>query len=296
MGCEFFPVFDNDDDLIAFGIQYDRPEHKKRYFDLYLADWKMRFENGGSGWVEVDVTELPYGKMPVIYYRVPQTIWDIVQLLIERLEKILSNFGDTNDYHASPTLFGEGKIQGFAKKGEQGKLIIGETGSKLQYVTWEGAPEAIKLEIETLEKFIYTCTQTPNIALDEMKGLGDVSGEAWDRIMIDANLKASDYQEGVYGEGIQRRVNFLKAAAARIPGLGITESLAAETTINPVFTPFRVGDLKERITTAMAANGGAPVMSQSDSIAYVGMTQDVDKTLEAIREQSSKPVPEPENI
>mgnify|MGYP007057868075 FL=1 len=85
--------------------------------------------------------------------RQPAVEWEDVQNLIDRLEKLLSNFADTNDYHASPKIFTTGTILGWAKKGESGAVIEGEEGATAQYLSWAQAPESVKLEIETLLRY-----------------------------------------------------------------------------------------------------------------------------------------------
>lgn len=293
MGCELFPVFDDEEDLIAFGIQRHSQLDKKGVFVLYTKDEMIRYENSSGTWEEVKRTALPYGKIPVIYYQIPEPDWAIVQPLIERLEKILSNFGDTNDYHASPTLVLTGKVTGLANKGETGKALQLDAGAKAEYVTWEGAPEAIKLEIETLLKFIYMFTQTINFSSEEMKGLGSagISGAAWDKIMTPANLKASDYQDGVFGEGIQRRINFLKAAVAQIPKSGVSDKLAGETPITPVFSLFRPDDLAERVELYMKASGGQAVMTLEEAIQGVGVSRNIAETAATIKEEQAQRAP-----
>lgn len=169
-----------------------------------------------------------------------------------------------------------------------GKVIEAEDGedgkeADLRYVTWDKAPEAIKLEIDTLTDLIYTITQTPNLSLKELRQLGDISGVAFDRMLIDAHLKAKDFQNGMYGEGIQRRLNFLLSA-----GIETQTGLegARDMEIGAEFTLYRIDDINSRIETAMKANGGLPVMSQKESISFTQLSDDPDKTLEDINAQS----------
>ena len=78
----------------------------------------------------------------------------------------------------------------------------------MQYVSWQQAPEAVKLEIETLLKLIYTITQTPDISFDAVKGLGAISGVALKLLFMDAHLKVQDKCE-IFDDYLQRRVNVL---------------------------------------------------------------------------------------
>lgn len=291
-GYGLIPVFDQQGDMIAFGLQYEDVSKRKRYMDLYTKDFLRRYETGGAEWILRESTpempaevQLKYGKLPVIYYCQPKAEWADVQTMIDRLETMISNFCDTNDYNGSPILFAKGEISGFAQKGEAGK-IIESTGddADLKYVTWAQVPEAIKFEFELLMRLIYSCTQTPDLSFEAMKGLGDISGVAFDRIMIGAHLKAKDKQEGEFGEGIQRRLNFLVAACAEItPGL----EGAKDMEIAPVFNLFKLDNVKERIEAAMAANGGKPVIDHRGSIAMANLSDDADATFDAINEDEA---------
>ena len=163
-------------------------------------------------------------------------------------------------------------------------------GAELKYVSWDQAPQSIKLEAEKLEDFIYTCTQTPNISFAQMKGLGAVSGVAFERIMIDAHLKAKDMQNGIYGEGIQRRCNFLVSAISSLYG---DCKEAGNLDITPEFELFKIDDKMERVDMLLKANGDKPLMSHKESIAANGTTDDVEKTYEEIKAESTPVIAKP---
>lgn len=292
-GYDLIPVFDNNRDMIAFGLGYksNKGDQKIENLDVYTQDKLYKYEavNGkwalASGEGVINPVPLLYGKLPVVYYSTKRAIWTDVQPIIERLENLISNFGDTNDYNSSPILAAMGEIKGFSAKGESGKVVELNSGADLKYVSWDHAPESIKLEIMTLIDFIYTCTQTPNISFEQMKGLGAVSGVAFERIMIDAHLKAKDMQNGIYGEGIQRRCNFLISAIANL----YADCKGAQTLdITPVFELFKIDDKVEKVDMLLKANGGKPLMSHKDSITEYGGTDDIEKTYEEIKSETTK--------
>lgn len=286
-GYSLMPVFDNNRDLIAFSLEYDNVSDRKRYHDIYTADKLIRTVNTGGGWQLIPGTPeqpnplpLKYGKIPVIYYSIDRSVWQDVQQIINRLELLISNFGDINDYNGSPILAAIGEIKGFMAKGETGKVMELTEGADLKYVTWDQAPESIKLEMDTLSDLIFNMTQTPNISFKEMKGLGDISGVAFDRIMIDAHLKAKDAQDGWYGQGIQRRLNFLLAACI---ATGTGMDAAKDLEITPQFNLFKIDSVGESIDIAMKGNGNKPVMTQKESIALAGVSDDVEATYEQLQ-------------
>lgn len=298
-GYDLIPVYDDRHRFLAFGLGYKNVFNGKEtlHFDLYLKDKViLHVQNQGEQWSVADTQPHSFGKIPVIFYNLEESIWEIVQPIIERLEYLISNFGETNDYNGSPILFAEGKILGFSRKGETGKVIEGEQGAKLSYVSWDHAPEAIELEGKMLTEFIYSLTQTPNISFDQMKGLGDISGVAFEQIMIDAHLKAKEMQNGKYGEGIQRRLNFLRTA---IPKVYKDIPAAPKMTIAAEFALFKIDDEKSRIENAMKANGGLPITDHLASIVQGGLSDDPQKTLDTIlaaakekfdREQAAKKI------
>ena len=293
-GYHLIPVFDNTRDLIAFGLGYktvDDNGKEEDHLDIYTDKFIHKYYKGRMGdWAMVgSATEMPnpvpllYGKIPVIYYSAQKSVWNDVQPMIERLEVLLSNFADANDYNGSPILFAEGNIKGISAKGEAGKLIEGDPGAKLSYVSWDHAPESIKLEIDKLVEFIYTCTQTPNLSFEALKGIGKISGVAFDRMMIDAHLKAKDMHTGPYGLGIQRRCNFITAAAAQL----YTEFKGVELDITPTFELFRIDDIADRVNWIQLANGGLPVMDWKESIAAARLSEDPEATYEELVVQAA---------
>lgn len=274
-GFTFYPVFDALGDLIAFGIHWkgvDKVEH----FDLYTDTEKRSHSKLNGLWVldssedgTPAIIEHGYGKIPIVYYSQLKPEWHTVQRIIERYEQLISNFADINDYNGSPILFLKGEGISLPAKGTAGKVIENKDGNgDAKYVTWDQAPEAIKLEIETLEGLIYAMTQTAPIDFENMKGLGQLSGVAFDRILIDSHLKAKEKQGDAYGEGIQRRCNFLIAALASIDK---TLASADELYIEPQFDIFRIDDEADNLALITQANGGKPVISQKTSVKLSGL-------------------------
>lgn len=276
LGFTFKPVFDAVENLIAFGIGW-ADGNGNEYFDLYTDEEKRSHVKTKNGVWELDadfgegtgIVQHGYGKIPVIYYTQLKAEWHPVQRLIERYEFLISNFADINDYNGSPVLFLKGKGMSLPSKGTAGKVLQSEDGDgDAKYVTWEQAPEAIALELNTLLSLIYSMTQTAPIDFENMKGLGQLSGVAFDRILIDSHLKAREKQNDSYGECIQRRINFLLAALPTIiDGLESDDELD----ITPTFDIFRIDDEADRLALIIQANGGKPVISQETSIKLSGM-------------------------
>lgn len=289
-GDTLFPYFDESGDMVAFSREFtvSTKNVKKNYFETYTDEAHYMWEQGPDGYVLLEgyPQVIAIGKIPVIFGNQPQVEWADVQVLIDRLEKLLSNFADTNDYHASPKIFTTGEITGFSKKGESGAIIEGEEGSTATYLSWQNAPESVKLEIETLLRMIYTITQTPDISFDSVKGLGVISGLALELLFMDAHLKVADHQE-VFDEYLQRRFNVVKAYIGQF-NTKLTAD-AEDLQVEPVITPYMIKDKAAEIKIWTDANGGNPVMSQKASFHKAGMTNDPDADFEQFNsEQTSK--------
>lgn len=290
-GDTLYPYFDDSGDMVAFSRSFSRKDNKGvaiDYFETFTDEehwlWVM---NGNVGTKVVDgfPKPVPIGKIPVIYGHQEHFETEDVDKLIDRLETLLSNFADTNDYHASPKIFVTGTINGWAKKGESGAVIEGEPGATMQYVSWQNAPESVKLEIETLLRLIYTITQTPDISFDSVKGLGAISGLALKLLFMDAHLKVQDKRE-IFDDYLQRRVNVLLAYIGQF-----NTSLADacdEIEIEPEITPYILTSEIDDLNYWLTANGNKPVISQEESVEKAGLSGDTKKTMQMITEESTR--------
>lgn len=281
-GYELIPVFDAHRDLIAFGLKYTDELTNIEHLHLYDKEYITKYsKEAGNGWEIVEEPQLHYyGKIPVVYYSINQSVWQDVQQIIERYETLISNHADTNDANAFPLLFAKGGIFNMPNRGERGRVIENEDAqADLKYVTWDNAPNSLKLEFENLTNLIYTMTQTPNISFEQMKGLGDISGAAWDRIMVDAHLSAKDFHDGVYGEGIQRRINLMLYMLSAI-NTGYESEKDME--ITPKFGLFSIDSQSDSVEIMMKANGNKPVIDWKASIQGAGLTDDVEATYEEL--------------
>jgi len=289
LGDTLYPYWDETGDMVAFSRSFSRKddgENAVNYFETYTDTEHWLWVNGANGY---DVAPgypkpVPIGKIPVIYGHQPQFETEDVDSLIDRLETLLSNFADTNDYHAAPKIFIKGELKGFSKKGESGAIIEGEDGSDAKYLAWQNAPESVKLEIETLLKMIYTITQTPDISFDSVKGLGAISGIALKLLFMDAHLKVQDKKE-IFDEYLQRRVNVIKAYIGKFNTALEQECEMIE--IEPEITPYMLTNEIDEINMWLAANGNKPLVSQKASVKGANLTQDTDKDFEQIQSESA---------
>ncbi|MBR4592737.1 MAG: phage portal protein [Elusimicrobiaceae bacterium] len=285
-GDTLYPYFDATGDLVAFSREFsikDANGVERKYFETYTAEATYRWLNQNDGWklIEGFPKKNSLGKIPVIYGRQPETEWADVQGLIDRLEKLLSNFAETNDYHASPKIVTKGNIVSFAKKGEAGAVIEMDPDGDAHYMTWDQAPNSVKLEIETLLRLIYTITQTPDISWESVKGL-NVSGVALRLMFMDAHLKVEDKME-VFGEYLQRRYSVVQAFLKQMNAGNKQFGDACDSlTVEPIVKPFMLEDEKEKVEILMAATGQKAIASRRNAVERLGWVDDTDAEIDAI--------------
>ncbi len=290
-GDTLYPYFDDSGDMVAFSRSFSRKDNKgvsTDYFETFTDEehWLWRTNAvGGAQLVEDYPKPVSIGKIPIVYGHQDHFETEDVDKLIDRLETLLSNFADTNDYHASPKIFVTGTINGWAKKGESGAVIEGEPGATMQYVSWQNAPESVKLEIETLLRLIYTITQTPDISFDSVKGLGAISGLALKLLFMDAHLKVQDKRE-IFDEYLQRRVNVQLAYIGQFNTS--LESACDEIEIEPEITPYILTSEMDELNYWLTANGNKPVISQEESVEKAGLSGDVKGTMAKIADETSR--------
>lgn len=288
LGDELFPFFDESGDMVAFSRAFTRTNTENvstHYFETFTNEAHWRWVDGANGYEPCAgfPKKNPINKIPIVWGHQSKFETQDVDSLVDRLELLLSNFADTNDYHASPKLFVTGQINGWSKKGEAGSVIEGEDGAKMEYVSWQNAPESVKLEIETLLKMIYTITQTPDISFDAVKGL-NVSGVALKLLFMDAHLKVQDKRE-IFDEYLQRRVNIILAYIAQM-----NISLAEECNnieIEPEIVPYMITSDIDELNYWLTANGNNPVISQEESVEKAGLSKDVKKTMQLLNDETS---------
>lgn len=283
-GLKLYPLFDDKGDMVAFSYEYKRKEggNDVTFFETYTDSERIVWKSDGGKWDEVTRVDNPIQKIPVVYASQEQSEWTDVQSLIDRLEKLLSNYADTIDYHASPTIFIQGHVEGFSKKGESGKIIEGDNGATAQYLSWDQAPDAVKLEIENDLRMIFSITQTPDISFESVKGIGAISGIALKLLFLDAHLKVEDKKE-IFDEFLTRRYNILKAYVGTM-----NQSLRAAADgleLEPEITPYMIADEQSLIEMLSTATGGKQIVSRKTAIKILDWADDVEGELEAIEEE-----------
>lgn len=304
-GSEIHAHWNDLGDMDAFVRQYttteliDGREKAVNHSDVYTADKIWYGKKISSEW-EIIEQKNPFGKIPVIYYEQPEPEWASVQKLIDRMEYMISRHADSNDYNGHPITVAkipkegginlpskseDGKfLQLFGVRNQDGKYEYGD----INYLTWDQAPDSIKIEYDNIKQLIFSMTSTPDISFEAMKGIGTVSGTALRLMFLASTLKAKNKEE-IYGEGLTRRNNLLKAIMAQAD----TGNAAAYNAldIDVEFQSPIPEDIRETITALNIARGGDAVVSMETAVRRNPLVDDADAEIERLdaekREQAS---------
>lgn len=283
-GMKLYPFFDESGDLIAFSRHYTRKENDEdvEYFETYTDESIYKFKKTDN-WEPMEGSPIQnvIGKIPIVYAQQPETEWNPVQRIIESDEELVSNFSDTNKYHSAPTIAIKGKIEGFSKKGEAGKVIEMGADADAKYLEWSNASESVKTEHIMNREAIYELSQTPDISAHISSGIGNIGIAAQKMLFFDAHLKVMNKEE-ILGEYLQRRVNIIKAFIANF-NVQLKDAAAAAV-ISPEITPYMMGDQQETVANVSTAVSGG-FMSRKTAIKEAGYVTDVDQELLDIQEE-----------
>lgn len=281
---ELYPFFDESGDMIAFSRHYKRKEGDDdvEYFETYTDDLIYKFKKTDS-WESMEgfPTKNVIRKIPIVYAQQPETEWNPVQRIIESDEELVSNFSDTNKYHSSPTIAIKGKVEGFSKKGESGKIIQMGADADAKYLEWSNASESVNTEHKMNREAIFELTQTPDISAHISSGIGNIGVAAQKMLFFDAHLKVMNKEE-ILGEYLQRRVNIIKAFIANFSVQ--LKDAAAAAVISPEITPYMMGDQKETVDNVSTAVSGG-FMSRKTAIKEAGYVTDPEQELLDIQEE-----------
>lgn len=220
-GDEVYTRFDQYENLTAAAWGYyvkEKGDNTTYHFDIYTKDTVYRCSKQNIGWDVQEEANL-IGKIPMIIFQ-QEKEWAGVERLMQREEHIASRTADVNDYFADPTeIISADVVKNMPEKKEAGKLLI--TNDKdgvdkaAKYLTWDSAPQSKKDELEWLQNHILSKSFTPNITLDTMKSISQLSAKALRTVMMLADIKASKHKER-HDEMLDRTASLITAIIGNV--------------------------------------------------------------------------------
>lgn len=297
---EFYPHFDDDDDMDGFIHKYTsiKDGHSFECVKIYTADFIYTATKETGEWIIVQDRNL-FGKIPVVYAEVDKPDWEDIVILMDHYEMRLSRMSDTNDYFGDPMLKTYG-LSNLPSKDTVGKElnfsmeIDSDTGTAYhgdaEYLSWQQSIDSQKEEINNERHEIFSGTSCPDLSFDNLIGIGDLSGVAREFMTIDAKIKATEQME-IFGPVVQRCVSIVQAGMARISH--VKNSKAIEDNYFEVkFGSILPKNLAEELQNLSTANGGQAFNSTETITARSPYTQNAkeevtkmqaDRKIEAMR-------------
>ena len=228
------------------------------------------------------------GKIPLAYMWRPSPIWEHTSGLVYEMEWALSRNGNYLRKNSKPlfVVYADEEIAYGGEKSQDAEfrgILQYPKGSSAGYVTWDQAVENLKFHVSELRQSFFTQLQLPDWSYESMKST-PMSGESRKQLFIDAQLKVGD-ERGRLLEFFDREVNVVRRFLRLVkPGM---EQAVDALPVESVVTPYSVTEDKDVIENLVTANGNKPIMSQRESIARLGWSEDVDETLREIAEESA---------
>ena len=290
LGDELYPLFDEYGDMVAMSVAYTRKVKNKdvSYFDAYTKDAHYKWGNE-DGWQLIEQDDLAnLGKIPAVYVWRPTPIWEDTSRMVYEMEWAMSRNGNYLRKNSKP-LFVVTASENISYGNEENEskefrsILQLPSGSSANYVTWGQAIDNLKFYVSELRSSFFTQLQLPDWNYEKMSQQA-LSGESRKQLFIDAQLKVKD-ESGRLIEFFDREVNVIRQFLKLAMGESYAEAIE-NLSVENVITPFYIGDDATTIDNLMKANGNKPLMSQREAIARFGYSQDVEATLNEIKEES----------
>lgn len=292
LGDSLYPLFDERGDLVALSVAYTRMVEDKSvdYFDTFTAEKHLRWDNSDAGGgMKLQLTEdITTGKIPAVYMYRPLPVWENTSWMVYEIEWAVSRNGNYLRRNSRPILalfadeevpFGKSPVSQSAAR----DVVHYPKGSSLSYVTWNQAIDNLKYYVEELKRAFFTQLQLPDLSYENMK-TSPMSGEARKQLFIDCQLKVRD-ESGRWLEFFEREINVIKSFLKQMLPDDWADDIDA-LMVESIITPYAITDEKDSVELLMTKNGNKPLMSQRESIRELGQSENVDKTIEEIREES----------
>lgn len=207
-GYRLRPLFDMFGNLVAFAYGYVLRENGKNVqcWDFQTPEILAYAKRGPLGW-DVDIFENPTGKINVIYFQQPKA-WEGVEQRIAREEMLDSKTGDTNNYFSDPIAVATADVvDSLADPNKPGKLIqLASPNSAFSYVNPPQSSQTRDAEKADLHRSILFDSYTPDFDVNNMRGMGTLSGVAIRNAMILGYIKRDNRRE-IYDELVERFKN-----------------------------------------------------------------------------------------
>lgn len=280
---EFYPHFDDDDDMDAFIHKFTTKIDNSTYecVKIYASDKIITAINKGGQW-EIKQDKNLFGKIPVVYAEVDNPDWEDIVILMDHYEMRISRMSDTNDYFGDPMLKTYG-LSNLPSKDTVGKElnfsmeVDPDTGTAYhgdaEYLAWQQSIDSQKEEISNERHEIFSGASCPDLSFDNLIGIGNLSGVSREFMTIDAKIKATEQME-IFGPAVQRCVAIVQAGMVSISHIKNAQAIS-NNYFEVSFGSILPKNLAEELQNLSTAGGGKPINSTETLTARSPYTQNV---------------------
>lgn len=288
---EIYVKFDQYENLIAVAWGYYVAEEKGKavyHFDIFTPDIIYHCKKESIGW-SIDREINLIGKIPIILFQQDKE-WKGVENLIHREEMIASRTADTNDYFADPiAIFSADVIKNMPEKKEEAKTLITNNGDgvdkAMKYVTWDSAPQSKKDELDWLQSQILSKSFTPNITLDTLKSISQLSAKALRTVMMLADIKASKHKES-HDELLDRTASLITAIIGNVLDVSLSGECAEMKILHEFQEPFGEDIADDLNDIIRAVDSG--ILSTETAIELNPLVKDVTRERDRLKQEKEE--------
>lgn len=292
LGHRIYPFWDEWGDLIALSVEYTAGG--RLTMETLTESERLLWISEEGQWSLSERSRHGLDRIPAVYIDRPRPVWGDASPLVEEMEFALSRNGNYLRRNAKPLLavmhdkpeadWGQEDETSYEGDSNSEFRSIFELpkGSSMEYVTWDGATEALKFHYQTLRSLFFDSLQLPDWSHSEMKST-PMSGESRKQLYIDARLKVLD-EAGALEVFLSREMNVLRSFASLLrPDLkDALSSLAISSEVHP----YEISDERETIENLATAKG-AGLISQREAIVNLGWSPNPERTLDEIRQEAA---------
>lgn len=283
--ADTYPLFDDTGDLIALSFKYSVNVNGNdiERFDCFTAHKAFYWTNGEEGW-KAEERENVTGKILAAYMSSPSVIYDGIQDFRNEIEFSNSRESDVVKKNSSPIIVVSGDLVGAPPVNGRGREAYQlKNGGNVSLLNPAMSADQVKTHINTQKEFISEVTQMPNLSMENIKGLGAMTGEARKSLLADAHLKVGEESHDIVWF-LDREFSVIKSILASINPSW--KNLVNRVTCDHIITPFTQNDQTSQ-TDRLAKRVDSRLLSRRSAIEQFDDVSDVDEEIKRIESESA---------
>ena len=283
--ADIYPLFDDTGDLVALSFKYVVNVNGKdiEKFDSFTAQKAYYWTNGEEGWT-VEEKDVVIGKIQAAYISRPGAMYDGIQDFRNEIEFSNSRNSDVIKKNSSPIIVVSGEVVGAPPANGRGREAYQlKSGGSVNLLNPAMSSDQVKTHISTQKEFIAEVTQMPDLSMENIKGLGQMSGEARKTLLTDAHLKVGEESHDIVWF-LDREFSVIKSILATAHPAW--QPLVSKVTCKHIITPFIQNDQTSQ-TDRLAKRVDSRLLSRRSALEQFDDVADVDEEMKRIEEESA---------